>query len=168
MAPSIVIRHRKERLSKCSLRGLEGRADLRFHRYPDRMPEPAALAGALLLAVGGPLLSPADAGRPLLLLDATWRLAPKMEAAVLELAPGLERRGLPPLRTAYPRRQTAETECPDPAAGLASVEALWAAYLLTGRAPAGLLDGYRWADELLARNAEWLAGLSSSVGERAQ
>lgn len=158
---NVIIRHRKERLSKCSLRGLEARADLAFYRYPDRMPEPEAIAGCVTLSLdpGAPLLGPADRERPLLLLDGTWRLAPKLAAAVAQLQarlPAEQRpvaRGLPPaLVTAYPRAQGPETACPDPARGLASVEALFAAYVLTGRDPAGLLDGYRWREALLEAN----------------
>jgi pre-rRNA-processing protein TSR3 len=60
-------------------------------------------------------------------------------------------RSLPPsLRTAYPRRQTL---CPDPARGLASVEALFAAYRILGRDVDGILDGYLWRERFLVTNA---------------
>ena len=58
-------------------------------------------------------------------------------------------RRLPPLATAYPRRsRTFE----DPDAGLASVEALYAAlHILSGPDPE-LLANYRWAASFLALN----------------
>ena len=120
MPPTVILRHRRENLKKCSLRGLETRSDLLFYTYPvDPMPD---LSGYLLLKVGARPLSEEDAERGLFLIDGTWRLALVMEK---QLPWKLEARSLPPgFRTAYPRRQT---ECPDPEAGLASVEALYLA-----------------------------------------
>lgn len=151
----VVVRHAKENLVKCTLTGLEGRADLCFVSYPgEPFPPREALDLTVELALDAPPLSPADADVPLLLLDATWRLAPQLQRALAVLGVQPRRRSLPPgLRTAYPRRQT---DCPDPDRGLASVEALVGAYLVTGRDPAGLLDHYRWADEFLAINRDWL------------
>jgi pre-rRNA-processing protein TSR3 len=40
----------------------------------------------------------------------------------------------------------------DPAAGLATVEALYIAYHILGRPTEGLLDEYRWAEEFLRAN----------------
>ena len=141
---TVIVRHRRENLRKCSLRGLEGREDLAFYTYPeDVLPD---LSGYLLLKVGAPPLSCADAGRGLVLIDGTWRLAAVMERQMK----GLEARSLPVgVRTAYPRRQTA---CPDPEAGLASVEALYAAYVALGLSVEGLLDDYYWRDEFLSLN----------------
>lgn len=69
--------------------------------------------------------------------------------------PPLIRRSLPPgLKTSYPRKQTA---CSDPEAGLASVEALYAAYCLTGRDPTGLLDSYYWKAPFLEANSSYLS-----------
>ena len=59
------------------------------------------------------------------------------------------RRSLPALHTAYPRRsRTFE----DPAQGLASIEALYAALHRLGADPGDLLEGYRWAEAFLAAN----------------
>lgn len=142
--PTIVIRHRRENLKKCSLRGLEKRKDFAFYSYPIRDLPP--LEGYVLLAADAPLvLSEADAEQGLLLIDGTWKLAEKM-LQVLSLPPSIVRRSLPPaIETAYPRRQ----EEPH---GLASIEALYAAYLLTGRNPEGLLDGYYWRELFLEKN----------------
>ncbi|HSX10199.1 MAG TPA: hypothetical protein VLF94_00565, partial [Chlamydiales bacterium] len=97
-----ILRHRRENLRKCSLRGLEGRPDLIFFTYPvDPLPD---LSSYLLLKVGAPPLTLADSSRGLLLIDGTWRLAQIMEK---QLPWKLEARSLPGhYRTAYPRRQT--------------------------------------------------------------
>ncbi len=144
--PTLILRHRRENLRKCSLSGLEHRDDLRFFTYP--MQALPSLENYLVLKVGAPELSSADADKGLLLIDGTWRLAQIMEKHI----PGApEARSLPAgFRTAYPRRQT---ECPDPAAGLASVEALYLAHHFLGKSTAGLLDHYRWKDQFLALNA---------------
>lgn len=140
----VIIRHPKERLSKCSLQPLKGRKDLVFHTARPGFSFDAT--GYVLLSVDAPVLSPEDAESPLLLLDSTWRLLPKLEKCVSgDALP----RSLPPdLKTAYPRvSKLAE----DPAAGLASVEALYAARLLQGRPVEGLLDHYHWKDLFLAQ-----------------
>ncbi len=103
--------------------------------------------GFVLLKVGAPVLSTKDKGKNLLLLDGTWKLAAVMEK---QLPPGLEARSLPSgFVTAYPRRQT---ECPDPTAGLASIEALYLAYLALGENPSGLLDCDHWKNQFLEIN----------------
>ena len=58
------------------------------------------------------------------------------------------------LRTAYPRRQD---DCFDPSRGLASVEALYAAYSIMGHPTEGLLDHYYWREAFF----EYNYGLSS-------
>lgn len=150
--PTVVIRHRKENLKKCSLRGLESRPDFRFYRYPmENIPD---LTGCVMLAMEGEELTEADGAFGLLLIDATWRYAAQM-VSMVDKAITLPKRALPRhFRTAYPRTQT---ECPNPEEGLASVEALYLAYMLTGRPTEGLLDGYYWKDQFLEIN-----GLKSS------
>ena len=142
---TFILRHRRENLKKCSLRGLETRPDLRFFTYPRQELPP--LPGYILLALDAPLLSLEDAHRGLLLIDGTWRYAETMTRAVQQKQTELQLRSLPSyLKTAYPRRQE---DCADPERGLASVEALYAAYVLLGRDPAGLLEGYHWKDKFL-------------------
>jgi pre-rRNA-processing protein TSR3 len=150
--PTFILRHQRENLKKCSLRGLEKRADCRFFTYPTSvLPD---TAGYLLLAVEAPPLLPSDSGQGLFLLDATWRYAAKMLQFV-ESKVAIERRSIPKgFRTAYPRCQN---DCPNPDEGLASVEALYVAYLVLGRNPEGLLDGYYWKDQFLEKNKELLA-----------
>ena len=151
---TIIIRHRKENLKKCSLRGLEGREDLLFLTYPGcSLPD---LSHYVMLSVDAPPLSAADARSGLLLLDATWRYAEKMLRHVLSEAVVVERSLPAGWVTAYPRRQD---DCPDPGRGLASVEALYAAYSTLGRDPRGLLDGYYWKEAFLAANAAMLPPL---------
>jgi pre-rRNA-processing protein TSR3 len=145
--PTIILRHQRENLKKCSLRGLEGRKDCHFVTYPQGiMPE---TTGYLLLAIDGTPLQKSDQDKGLLLLDATWRYAFVMQRFV-DRESKLEKRSIPPgFVTAYPRRQT---DCPDPEAGLASIEALYIAYLLLGRSTDGLLDRYYWREQFLELN----------------
>lgn len=141
---TLILRHRRENLRKCSLSGLENHPSLTFYTYPtDPLPP---LTHCLLLKVGAPPLTLADASRPLLLIDGTWRLAQVMESQL----PPLEARSLPAgYKTAYPRRQT---ECPDPSAGLSSLEALYLAHKILGHPTAGLLDHYHWKELFLEIN----------------
>ncbi|MGB7978851.1 MAG: hypothetical protein WCF19_06810 [Chlamydiales bacterium] len=140
-----ILRHRRENLKKCSLRGLESRSDLIFYTYPvDPLPD---YSSYLLLKVGAEPLSEADRDRGLFLIDGTWRLAQVMER---QLPWKLETRSLPAGYTsAYPRRQTG---CPDPASGLSSIEALYIAHLLLGRSVENLLDTYHWKHLFLEIN----------------
>lgn len=140
----VIIRHPKERKSKCSLEPLRHRNDLLFLTARPGFTFDAT--GMILLALDAPVLSPDDHPRPLLLLDSTWRLLPRLQACISG-EPVL--RSLPQsLKTAYPRISKTH---PDPARGLASVEALYSARLLQGRPLSGLLDGYRWRDAFLAQ-----------------
>ena len=145
--PDVIIRHPKERLSKCSLEPLRGREDLIFHTA-----RPGFLfdaTGYVLLQVDAPVLSPEDAGLPLLLLDSTWRLLPKLQNCVVgEPVP----RSLPPhVQTAYPRISKISE---DPTGSLASVEALYCARLLQGRPTQSLLKHYHWRDSFLRQFQE--------------
>ena len=138
-----VIRHEKEKIRKCSLRFLHDRPEMTFLRQRPGFRFDAT--GFTLLAVDAPPLSRADAGRPLLLLDSTWRWLPQLMACVdgepvLRSIPGA-------LRTAYPRTSKVFE---DPAAGLASIEALYVARALLGDDDPSLLDGYHWKDAFLA------------------
>lgn len=142
---TVILRHRRENLKKCSLTGLESRPDLKFYTYPvDALPD---YSQYLLLKVGAPPLTAADADRGLFLIDGTWRLAQIMEK---QLPWKLEARSLPPgFRTAYPRRQT---DCSDPESGLSSLEALYIAHSILGRSTEGLLDHYHWKEKFLQKN----------------
>lgn len=153
MYKTIIIRHRRENLKKCSLYGLESRDDLHFLTYPTHS-LPLCLDNHTLLTLDAPPLTSEDGKSGLILLDATWRLAQKMEKTLgLHLHP--QRRSLPPLfRTAYPRRQE---DCPSPMRGLASIEALTAAYSILGWETKGLLDHYYWKTDFLQKNPHLLS-----------
>jgi pre-rRNA-processing protein TSR3 len=153
---TVILRHRRENLKKCSLRGLESRDDLSFYTYPiDTLP---GLSNYLLLKVGAPQLTRADGNRGLFLIDGTWRLARVMET---HLPFQMEARSLPhEFRTAYPRRQT---ECPDPESGLASIEALYISHAILGLSTEGLLDFYYWKEAFLAKNAALLELIAKKV-----
>lgn len=147
--PTLVLRHHRENLKKCSLRGLEERSDFCFLKYPsNQIPD---LSNYVLLAIDGEPLCADDSAYGLFLLDATWRYTIKMRAFVEKAAgQSIKTRRIPgEFRTAYPRYQT---ECSDPDAGLASIEALYVAYKITGRDPSGLLDNYHWKEAFLEKN----------------
>lgn len=150
MKSATIIRHPKERRSKCSLTPLEGRGDLEFFRARSGWRFEAS--GYTVLGLNAPVLSEADAERPLLLLDSTWRLLPQLESCLV--GEGV-RRSLPSVPTAYPRVSKV-TE--DPLGGLASVEALFLARLLIGQRDDSLLEGYYWREDFLGglRKAGWL------------
>jgi pre-rRNA-processing protein TSR3 len=146
--PTIILRHRKENLKKCSLKGLEERSDFHFLTYPLSSPLPD-LSHYLILTMDGPPLTSADAPFGLFLLDGTWRYASKMfQTQFKENLP--QTRTLPShFQTAYPRVQN---DCPDPMRGLASIEALFVAYSILGRNTSGLLDHYHWKSHFLDKN----------------
>lgn len=138
----IILRHPKERKSKCTLEPLRKREDLRFHTARPGLDLDAS--GYVVLAADGEDFTEADAGKLLLLLDSTWKLLPALQRC-LSGSPELRRLPLW-LETAYPRRSKDDS---DPANGLASVEALYAARRLLGRRDDSLLDDYHWRQSFL-------------------
>jgi pre-rRNA-processing protein TSR3 len=142
---TVIVFHPRERRAKCTVRPLRGRADIAFCNFP-RMPYD--LAGYVRLGLGGPVLGADDADRGLLVLDGTWRHVEPMQRA----HSAIPIRSLPPLVTAYPRSSKVRS---DPDGGLATVEAIYAAYRLLGRDTTGLLDHYHWAAEFVERNREF-------------
>ncbi len=154
--PTLILRHRKENLKKCSLRGLKEREGFHFYSYPltESLPD---LAHYVILSIEGPLLAETDAKYGLLLIDGTWRHAAKMQKI---LPSSLKRRSLPcHFRTAYPRRQE---DCSDPIRGLASIEALYIAYQVLQRDTSELLDHYYWKEPFL-RNAQGYFPVSNKL-----
>ena len=162
--PTIIWRHKKENLKKCSLRGLEKQAELIFLSYPkDPLP---SLENYLVLTLDEkvPVLSAQDQNQGLFLIDATWRYAAVMEkklalstsTSISTTFPtqNLQKRRLPScFKTAYPRKQT---DCPDPQRGLASIEALFLAHLILNKKTEGLLDHYYWKKQFLKLNSSFL------------
>jgi len=141
--PTIIVVHPREKRSKCTVEPLRGRPGFVFWTFPDQGAE--QLDNYVRLGIGGKLLSPGDNNRGLLVLDGTWRLADRMDKFFRHVP----LRSLPPIKTAYPR---ASYNYPDPASGLATIEAIYAAYRILGRPCDGLLDEYHWAGEFLERN----------------
>jgi len=140
---TIIVRHPKENPRKCTILPLGGRSDLVILKHPVTVA--LGLEGYVRLAAEGPELSSADAACGIFLLDGSWRWAGVMEQAFREVPP----RSLHGYQTAYPRVSKLGT---DPNNGLASVEALFLAYLILGRPTEGLLTHYRWAEEFLRLN----------------
>lgn len=144
----VVIRHPRENLKKCSLRHLHGRPNFEFLTASDGFSFDAS--GFTLLEIGAPEMSPADADRPVLLLDSTWHLLPRIRNKVFG---NFVSRSLPPsIKTAYPRVSKMHS---DPH-GLATVEALYAALKFAGTPDIEILRGYMFAPKFLQLNG-WLS-----------
>ena len=114
-----------------------------FWTFPKQGQEP--LDGYVRLGIGGEELSEADADSGLLVLDGTWKLAEKMEPFFRDVPV----RSLPPWQTAYPRVSKLYE---NPSAGLATIEAVYAALTILGRDTSSLLDSYYWADQFVELN----------------
>ena len=142
----LILRDPRESTKKCSLTPLRGKPSIDFVRYDRERRVP--VGERVLLHPEGELLSEADRGRDLLLVDCAWRRVPSLLATV---DGELTHRRLPVLETAYPRTSKVFT---DPDTGLASVEALYAALCILGEPRADLLEDYRWREEFLRRNSE--------------
>ena len=142
---TIIVVHRAEKRSKCSVEPLRKTGEFIFWRHPKRGVEP--VEGYVRLGLGGPQLSLEDRERGLLLLDGSWRWAAKMEKSYTDVPV----RSLGPWQTAYPRQSRVFE---DPAEGLATIEALYAALCQMGRRSDGLLASYYWGDEFLRKNRE--------------
>lgn len=141
---------RKERPGRCSLTPF--REDPRFRVIYFDPKVPCLVDGGTLLHPDGPPLGREDVERGLILVDGSWKYSARMVAG---LSGTYERRCIPTgLVTAYPRRSKAGT---DPATGLASIEALYAALWIGGRAPEDLLAHYYWKEAFLNVNAAWFA-----------
>ena len=142
MLETVVIRHKREKLSKCSLTPLHGRPGFKFLTARDELAFDAT--GYTMLAVDAPVISRADSGRPLLLLDATWPLLPAVRRSVV--GEPIARSIPADVPTAYPRVNKMGK---DPAGGLASIEALFVAHLMLGFCDLTLLDDYHWRHAFL-------------------
>ena len=145
MIPVTVIRHHKERRSKCSLQPLVGRVGFSFLTSGNDLCFDTT--GYILLVMDAPVLSARDqVGNGLLILDATWRRLAELEPCV---GGKPLRRSLPRgVCSAYPRVSKIYH---DPPGGLASVEALYVAMRILGSDDPSVLDGYHWKDEFLSQ-----------------
>jgi pre-rRNA-processing protein TSR3 len=143
MSPTLatIVRHPDENLAKCTLEPLRSRKELSFLQFSASLKIEAS--GAIVLSVDAPLISEADAGSPLILLDGNWKHVPKLKSCLTGTP---IYRSLPKMPTAYPRRND---EGLDPPEGLASVEALYLALKLLGHDDPSLLSQYHWREEFL-------------------
>ena len=157
--PTIILRHRKENLKKCSLRGLETSQDILFYTYPQHIP--ANLTHYVMLHLGDDstqALSKEDLHSGLFFLDSTWNYEKKMHDRI-QKEHKLIYRSIPShFVTAYPRQQTG---CEDPERGLATVEALYIAYTILGLSTDGLLDHYYFGKSFLEKNYKALEQLKN-------
>jgi pre-rRNA-processing protein TSR3 len=141
---TVIVVHPKERRSKCTILPLRGTPGLRFARSTSSLAT-GPIDAYIRLDVDAPPLTADDADRGLLLLDGTWRW---VEDLAIPFG-SLETRAIEGVHTAYPRGAS-NGELPE--GGLATVEALYAAYRILGRRTDGLLVHYYWAAEFLAVN----------------
>lgn len=139
---TIIVVHPRERRAKCTVQPLRNRQGFVFYKHP-RVPR--ELAGYVRLGLDGPPLGPADSNSGLLVLDGTWRWVEPME----RLMSSVPIRSLPRLTTAYPRSSKVSD---DPEGGLATIEAIYAAYRILGRDTTSLLDHYHWGPQFVALN----------------
>lgn len=154
--PTIIVVHRAEKRSKCSVEPLRKTGKFIFWRYPQRGKE--SLDGYVRLGIGGPQMTSEDRHRGLVLLDGSWRWAAKMEKAYVDLPV----RSLGPWVTAYPRQSRVFQ---DPVEGLATIEALYAALCQKMGDTDQLLDSYHWSADFLQMNRALIESYTSN-GQR--
>jgi len=139
-----VVRHPRENLKKCSLSHLHGEPSFEFLTASDGFSFDAA--GFTLLEMGAPPITEADADRPFLLLDSTWNLLGRIRRKVYG---NFMPRSIPPaILSAYPR----VSKMHDDPSGLATVEALYAALRLMGKADVRIIRNYKFAQLFLEIN----------------
>ena len=165
----LIVQDYRENLRKCTALPLKDLPGFEILRLPLPVPreEPREIPGGLWLDVDAPVLEPGDrdvltGDARVIVLDASWaRVAPlERRLRVRDGAP-LHRRSLPgSLRTAYPRRSKLFE---DPAAGLATVEAVFTVTALLGEARREILETYRWAAGFLALNRSAFARLGHEI-----
>jgi pre-rRNA-processing protein TSR3 len=141
---TVIVVHPKERRSKCTILPLRGTHGLRFARSTS-VSATGDLNRYVRLDVIGPPLTADDSDRGLLLLDGTWRWVEDLAVPF----GSIETRSIEGVRTAYPRTTSLGTS---PEGGLATIEAMYAAYRILGRPTVGLLDHYHWASQFLQLN----------------
>ncbi len=153
--PTKIVVHQSEKPSKCSVEPLRVRDDFEFYKFP--LKEKPETSGYVRLAVGAPLLTGKDKNKGLLILDATWRHAETMDQEFSNVPA----RGLPIIKTAYPRISKI---IEDPVSGLATIEAVYLAFKILGKDTKGLLDHYYWKDKFLEINREFFKSKQIPAG----
>ena len=142
MKSVVIIRHHRERVSKCTLQPLINRPGMTFLKSQPNFSFDAT--GFILLSVNAPELTHKDSVHPLLILDSTWKLLAQLRAT-LQGTP-IERSIPSYVKTAYPRSSKIFQ---DPYNGLASIEALYLALKILGREDISILSGYHWKKTFL-------------------
>jgi pre-rRNA-processing protein TSR3 len=148
---TIIVRHKKERIQKCSVQPLTKKSGFKFISFPNERAENLSQP-YVRLATDGENLSKEDAESGLLILDCNWRYIPDMEKDYNDVPS----RTLPLFQTAYPRVAKDNT---DPDQGLATIEAIYIAYCILGRDTDGLFEDYYFGDMFLKQNREKLNAL---------
>lgn len=158
MSDIIIIRDARESPRKCTVAPLRGTPGIEIRGW--RRESIIEIPGVVtLLHHEGTPLSPADHGRPLLLVDSSWNHLPQVLA---DLRGTLERRSIPPgFVTAYPRKSRLFS---DPEGGLATVEALHIARCILGLPSEGLLQHYYFREEFLSLNRPAFERLAHGPG----
>ena len=141
----IVIVHSKERRKKCSLTPILDLPGFDFYDDTDYViPE-----DALMLHPEGPPLTAEDRGRPIVLIDATWKYFQKM----FNRDPALkdyERRSVSGVLTAYPRQSRFKHHPPN---YLASIEVIYCVGRILGKEEyLAVIDEYFFKREFLVLN----------------
>ncbi len=149
-----IVVHPKEKLSKCSAWPLRNQPGFVFRKFPGESIQDRS--NLIRLDPGGRPIEICDANHNLLVLDATWRYAQQMAVEYQDVPA----RSLGPWKTAYPRKSKLYA---DPDGGLATVEAIYAAFLELERNPHGILDNYQWRDEFLEINRKLISLLSNKL-----
>ncbi len=150
---TIILVHKRERPSKCSVEHLRTHPGYQFFEFPtDRVEIPN---NYVRLAHDGEPITSADSDKGLFIIDGTWRYAERMERVMREanLLAHVPARRVDWL-TAYPRKSKYTDE---PDNGLATIEAIYAYYYELGLSTHGLLVRYRWREQFLQINASALA-----------
>ncbi|MBU0995665.1 MAG: DTW domain-containing protein [Proteobacteria bacterium] len=142
-----IVVHTSENKKKCSVEPLRGKDGFRFYPFP--LNQDVDFSNCFRLGIGGKNLSVSDALMGLVVLDGTWRHAGVME----NIFPDLPVRSLSGWQTAYPRVSKLYE---DPDTGLATIEAIFAAFVLTGRKTEGLLEHYFWKEKFLRLNQRFI------------
>ena len=143
MAVVNIIVHPAENPKKCTIQHLRGYPGVVFQRFSQE--KTFHFPNAFILGVDGPALSRRDNAMDMVVLDGTWRYAAQMIGAFSTLPV----RSIQGWRTAYPRVSKIYQ---DPDDGLATIEAIYAAFMIMGKDPQGLLDHYYWKDAFLKLN----------------
>lgn len=151
LPPTVIVVHPREKRRKCTVAPLRGEPGFDFRKFPEHPRR--ELEGYIRLGLDGPVLTKAEGHRGLLILDGTWRLVERMAPAYRDIP----MRSLLPWQSAYPRQSKVHD---DPTVGLATVEALFAAYFQMGRSTEGILDSYHWEQEFLELNRELMESIA--------